>query len=202
MAMGWIKQIWNGTDSTFTLRQNDPSWRPIQDLVMTGPLSWAGRKYEIDEAITVPPRIKSRRPVPWIPFEVPVNPPMLSNMKFEYFIIPWAESGRLLIDGPGGSAEIVIGPTSATSDDFLRFLDPQTRLEFTPPVEIGPRGGGWVASVDFHLIFNTLDAKGALFQVWAAHAGGDAAMKAMLEAAKAGLEVAGGALFKKLLGIK
>jgi hypothetical protein len=167
VAMGWITQVWNNTDTTFTLRQNDPSWRPIQD-VGRGANPFFGRRYEPDEAIVVEPQARFVD-LPWGLGRLPVDPPQPRNIHFAYFVIPWAEDGRLLLEGPGGSVEIVIGPTGAGSDDFLKFLDPRTRVDLAPSAVVGPRGGGWRASVDYHLVFNEPAAKGAFFMAWAAH---------------------------------
>jgi hypothetical protein len=193
MAMGWITQVWNNTDTEFVLKQNDPSWRPIQD-VGRGANPFFGRRYQPDEPIVVGPQFRFVD-LPW-GLRYPIDPPQPRRMTFDYFIIPWAEAGRLLIEGPGGSAEIVIGPTGAGSDDFLKFLDPRTRVDLSPPAVVGPRGGGWRASVDYHLVFNEPAAKGAFFMAWAAHNVGSV----VLESAKEALEKAGPVILTKLLG--
>jgi hypothetical protein len=61
---------------------------------------------------------------------------------------------------------------------------------------VGPRGGGWRASVDYHLVFNKPEAKGVMFMVWAAHNVGSV----VSESAKEALEKAGPEVFKKLIG--
>jgi hypothetical protein len=83
----------------------------------------------------------------------------------KWFVIPWANSGRLQVQGPDGMLQFNIGPTSlGASDDSLRMLDAHENM--TNAASMGPRGAGWVASVDLHLVFNE---NGMLWQVWDAN---------------------------------
>ena len=58
--------------------------------------------------------------------------------------------GRSIGAGPGGYVDVVIGPTGVSDRDYLRIFDEQ--MNEVESIEIGPRGGGHVASVDFKLI--------------------------------------------------
>jgi hypothetical protein len=127
MAAGWITQINNFSDSRFVLKTNDGTWRPVIN----------NQQFAVDEPIDVPPRR--------------LNPPGPTTLNAQYMMIGWIDWARTRIEGPGGAVEITIGPKPPSGNDFLRSFDDQ-QVE-RGSVEIGPRGPGWVASIDFHLNF-------------------------------------------------
>jgi hypothetical protein len=148
MAAGWITQINNFSDFDFVVRTNDPTWRPII----------GGKQYAVDEAISVPRRRKQNitlpLPPPLPPITIPAGPTVVN---VQYAMIGWVDFARTRIEGPGGSVDVLIGPEGV--NDFLRFFDDQQRE--LGSVELGPRGPGSIASVDFHLnIYNPTPTPG------------------------------------------
>jgi hypothetical protein len=94
MATVWIGKVWNLSDQSFTLLQNDGTWRP-----------WCverSHSYGRDE------------PIPLAPGDV---------LTFQHFFMPWVDWGRTRVEGPDGNLEFVIGPVSWSSLDNLRGFD-------------------------------------------------------------------------------
>jgi hypothetical protein len=144
MAAGWITQINNFSDSPFVVRTNDQTWRPVIN----------NQQFAADMPIDVPPRRTSATfvPVPFFPGGGVTIPPGPTTLNVQYMMIGWIDFARTRIQGPGGAIELTIGPKPPSGNDFLRFFDDQ-QVEQAQTVEIGPRGPGWVASIDFHLNF-------------------------------------------------
>jgi hypothetical protein len=168
MAAGWITRINNFSDYDFTVSTDDGTWRPII----------GGRQYAKGEPIAVPKRratpIVIPAAPPWIPFDITV-PPGPTSLDVSYMMIGWIDWARTTITGPGDSIAATIGPVSPGSNDYLRFFD-DTEIELGN-VELGPRGPGSTASVDFHLnIYNPTplpgdppQAAGVKFVYWSSH---------------------------------
>jgi hypothetical protein len=166
MAAGWITQINNFSDSDFTVSTDDGTWRPIIN----------GKQYAPNENILVPKRRtvdQVFQPIPWWPpITVPAGP---TTLDAQYMMIGWIDWARTRITGPAGFVIATIGPMPPSGNDFLRFFDSQQNE--LGSVEIGPRGAGWIASVDFHLnIYNPTpdpgqppQAAGIKFLWWSQH---------------------------------
>ncbi len=109
MAAGWIIQVVNFSDHTFTLQTNDGTWRPVIN----------GRQYKPDEAILAPPARKQAIPIP--PFgEIPPGPTVLD---VSFAMIGWIAWARTKLTGPMGAIDLTIGPTGANDNDYLRLFD-------------------------------------------------------------------------------
>src|SRR6266540_1733602 len=94
MTTAWIEKIWNLSNQSFTILQNDGTWRPyVQER---------NKSYASDEAISVSPG---------------------DVLTCEHFFIPWIDWGRVRIEGPDGSLEVSVGPKSHSSNDFIRGFD-------------------------------------------------------------------------------
>ncbi|HEX8597241.1 MAG TPA: hypothetical protein VF952_01845 [Chloroflexia bacterium] len=106
------------------------------------------------------------------------------------FAVPWADHGRLLIDGPNSRVTVIVGPTSTSSIDYLRCFDRQ-KNEIKPALPMGPRGGSQIADVSLHLVFNDT---GVHFIIWSANQVGNDIIQ---EAKKLG-DLLAGALIAKL----
>lgn len=147
MAVGWIDQIMNFSGSDFTVQTNDRTWRPVIN----------GHQYAVDERIPVRRAYRAGEVVV-IPAPFPGAPeiriPMMAGgphvLDVDFAMIGWADFARTRITGPGGYVDVVIGPTGVSDRDYLRIFDEQ--MNEVGSIEMGPRGGGHVASVDFKLI--------------------------------------------------
>ena len=74
-----------------------------------------------------------------------------ARLRASRFIIPWVNSkGRLQIEYRGRACYCIVGPISASSNDFLRVFDDKD----TPigEAEMGPRGDNFICSVSLRLI--------------------------------------------------
>src|SRR5688572_21604661 len=102
MAAGWITQINNFSDSAFTIRTDDQTWRPVINSV----------QFAVDAPIAVPPRRTSATfvPIPFFPGGGMTIPPGPTTLNVQYMMIGWIDFARTRIDGPGGSVELTIGP--------------------------------------------------------------------------------------------
>src|SRR5215831_1484665 len=84
-----------------------------------------------------------------------------AKFKASRFIIPWANSkGRLQIEYRGRTCYCIVGPTSSSSNDFLRVFDDKDTI--IAEAEMGPRGDNIICSVSLRLI--TRDDKPVEFQ--------------------------------------
>jgi hypothetical protein len=143
MAAVWFTQIVNASDSDYTLDFTDQTWRPIVN----------GERYDVGRLITVPRRRSSAitipSPLPWIP---PITvPPGPTNLDLQYAFVGWADFAHTRLAGPRGFVDFVVGPIDTENADYLRALD-DTQANVVEPVPVGPRGGGWIASMDLHLV--------------------------------------------------
>jgi hypothetical protein len=143
MAAVWITEIKNFSRFGFTLYQNDGTWHPIVN----------GQQYLQDVPIGLPPRrddpITIPSPAPWWPpITIPPGPTVLNC---QYFFVGWTDFARTRIQGPDGILDAMVGPAGLADEgnDFLRVFDSQENE--VASVEMGPRGPGWVASLDLHL---------------------------------------------------
>ncbi|MFF4576072.1 hypothetical protein [Streptomyces sp. NPDC001410] len=162
MATVWLEKVFNLSDYSFTLLQNDGTWRPY--------CRERGQSYGRDE-------------------EIPINSGEV--LRFDHFFIPWADWGRLRVQGPEGGVDFVVGPASWSSLDNLRGFDDGRNEIFT--VEMGPRGSWWSSSVSLHLVFHN---DGMRWSIWSANnVGGD-----ILSKAGSLLDQAATELIKKLIG--
>jgi hypothetical protein len=139
MATVWIERIYNFRDETFVVKQNDGTWHPY--IYQAGEPS-GGKRYLEDEPIQVPPG---------------------AALECSYFFIPWSDWGRVRIEGPAGSLEVVVGPANLQNLDYLRGFDEQRNEVLT--VQMGPRGGWWSSSLALHLVF---DQTGVRWVIWSA----------------------------------
>lgn len=143
MAAVWFTEVLNATDNDFTLDFTDPTWRPVAN----------GRRYQVGEPVSVSKahgRIFLPSPWPGIPtIDIPPGP-FLIDMKYAF--IGWADFASTRLAGPKGFVDFVVGPTNTTENmDYLRVLD-EVQADVVEPLPVGPRGGGWIASTDLHLV--------------------------------------------------
>jgi len=141
MAAGWIVQMLNYSSTDFTIRTSDRTWRPVIN----------GQQFAVDAPIALPRAIQpgDTLQLPFLPFPIPLPPgPRVLNVDFA--MIGWTDFARTRIEGPGGAIEVMIGPTGPDNQDYLRIFDEQ--MNEIESIEIGPRGAGHVASVDFKLV--------------------------------------------------
>ena len=165
MAAGWITRINNFSDSSFTITSSDGTWWP--EFI-------SGHQYKPNEPITV----SGRRATPTvIPLPPPLGPITIPPGPTSVTFVPDDRLDRLGSHDdyrPWGLVFVTIGPISSGSNDYLRFFD-QTEVELGH-VELGPRGSGAIASVDFHLeLYNQTplpgdppEAAGVKFVWWSA----------------------------------
>ena len=80
----------------------------------------------------------------------------------EYFVIPWADAGRLRMTYLGKSIDYTVAGINASSGDYLRADDGATgsRIEVAA---MGPKGPGPICSIDLHLLLHDGRAE---FQYW------------------------------------
>lgn len=123
MAMAWITRVENKTSGTTITLKQND---PTWHPVI------GGRQYKPDEAITVAPG---------------------AAFDCSFFAIPWQDSGRLQVTGPGGSVTWKVGPKDAGGHDYLKGSSDSggARQE---DIDLGPKGSQFVApSVEFKLVF-------------------------------------------------
>ncbi|WP_089100119.1 hypothetical protein [Streptomyces hyaluromycini] len=102
MATVWLEKVFNQSDYSFTLLQNDGTWRPY--------CRERGKSYGRDEEIVL-----SGGDV----------------LTFDHFFLPWVDWGRLRVQGPEGGIDFVVGPVSWSSLDNLRGFDDRQEEIFT-----------------------------------------------------------------------
>lgn len=84
------------------------------------------------------------------------------NLAASWFVIPWADFGRLDVDYAGKKSYWVVGPNSATSGDYLRCFN-GANDKLIAELPIGPRGNEAICSVSLRLVCN--DDKPVEFQI-------------------------------------
>jgi hypothetical protein len=143
MAAAWFTQVVNASDNDYTLDFTDGTWRPIV----------GGDRYEVGRQINVPRRrvapITIPPLLPWLP---PITvPPGPTQLDLQYAFIGWADFAHTRLNGPAGFVDFVVGPINTENQDYLRALD-EVQDDVVEPMPVGPRGGGWIASMDLHLV--------------------------------------------------
>jgi len=88
-----------------------------------------GHHYKRDEVITVGPS---------------------ANLNASWFVIPWTQYGRLLVNGPAGNLRFDVGPGFGDNLDHLRMYDDQDNQTMAAPA--GPKGDA--AYLSLELVFN------------------------------------------------
>jgi hypothetical protein len=148
MAAVWITEIKNFSPHHFTLYQNDGTWHPIIN----------GRGFKPDEPIAVPAARDTETtffmPIGFPPTVTPVViPPGPAILQCQYFFVGWTDFARTRIQGPDGGINVMVGPTGFDNEnDFLRVFDDEENE--IASIEMGPRGSGFVCSLDLHLNFD------------------------------------------------
>jgi hypothetical protein len=154
MAAVWITRFINATNSPINVSSDDGTWRP-----------WIGsQKLERNEEYTISPQRLTDttvQPVPWMPpFFIPKGPTVVDA---SYWFVGWVDFASTTFALPGGRRlKTVVGP-QPNGNDWLRMFD-EIENELAS-VEVGPRGPGWVASVDFHVTFDE-SAKEVRWNYW------------------------------------
>jgi hypothetical protein len=153
MSAAWFTQVVNASDNDYTLDFTDETWRPIV----------GGTRYELGQPITAAKRRVDPitiQPLPWLP---PITvPPGPTQLDLQYAFIGWADFAHTRLSGPGGFVDFVVGPIDTENQDYLRVLD-EVQANVVEPMPVGPRGGGWIASMDLHLIITN---DGVRLVVW------------------------------------
>jgi len=143
MAAVWITRFINATNTPIRVSSNDATWRP-----------WInGRQLTVGEEITIPPQRLTDTfvPSPFLPgggIQVPAGPTV---MDASYWFVGWVDFAQTNFVTLKSRLKAVVGP-QANGNDWLRMFDPAENE--LARVEVGPRGPGWVASVDFHVTFD------------------------------------------------
>ena len=143
MAAVWFTQVLNNTDSDMSMDFTDKTWRP-----------WSNnQQFALGSPVPVPRRRSNRiflpSPFPGIPaIDIPPGPTLLN---LQYAFVGWADYARTRLSGPGAFVDFVVGPINTENQDYLRVLD-EVQSDVVEPLPVGPRGAGWVASMDLHLI--------------------------------------------------
>jgi hypothetical protein len=157
MAAVWITRFINATNTPIRVSSDDASWRP-----------WVGgRQLARNEEIT----IEAQRlqdvfvPIPFFPgggITVPAGPTVVDA---SYWFVGWVDFAQTNIITPRSRLKAVVGP-QPNGNDWLRMFDPAENE--LASVEMGPRGPGWVASVDLHVTFDQ-SAKEVRWNYWNAN---------------------------------
>jgi hypothetical protein len=187
MAAVWITEIHNYSQYDFVIRNNDRTWRPIIN----------GYRYAEDEPIRVRARRDEIETIFLPPWNIPISvPPGPTLMQCQYFFVGWTDFARTRIEGPEGLLDTRVGPKGLAEEeqklDSLRIFDEQENE--VESVAIGPRGSGFIASVDLHLNF---DDDKVRWVIWNANGVGGELLE---RADKAFLGPLAELLAKKLLG--
>lgn len=143
MAAVWITRFINDTDTPITISSTDPTWRP-----------WiGGTRVSVNQPFTVPPRRTSPTfvPLPFFPGGGITIPPGPTTVDASYWFVGWVDFAQTNVSTPTSQLKAVVGP-QANGNDYLRMFDPAENE--LASIEVGPRGPGWVASVDFHVTFD------------------------------------------------
>jgi len=82
-----------------------------------------------------------------------------------YWFVGWVDYAETTITIGGKTLRAVVGPIPS-GNDALRIFDAAENE--IASVEVGPRGPGWVASIDFHIIFDE-SAKEVRLNYWNAN---------------------------------
>ena len=114
MSLVWIKQLSNSSSRTITLKQNDPTYHPVLH-------SGTGVSLPDSGHANGSPFQKD--------FQVTQDKPIIvqpgGSFTSDWFVIPWSNSGRLLIEGGqgNGSLEICVGPFGKENADYIHFVN-------------------------------------------------------------------------------
>ena len=92
------------------------------------------------------------------------------NLDASWFVVPWADYGKLTIEYVGASVYYVVGPMPGRDGDFLRAYNGATD-ELIGAAKVGPRGGQTISSISFHFICS--DSNPTEFQFWNASGSGN-----------------------------
>jgi hypothetical protein len=146
MAMAWVTRAVNSTDQTFTVLQDDASWRPVVN----------GKQYGKDEPIEIKRMTRQGEPLPlpW-PFPpgttYPAPSDIVTDFSLQYCVVPWQGFGRLRLVGPTGNyIEYQVGRFVTADKDHLRGV--LSNGDTPLLVELGDTGGAWWStSYDFEI---------------------------------------------------
>jgi hypothetical protein len=190
MAAVWITRFINSTNSPIQVSSTDSTWRP-----------WVyGRQLAVGEQLTLPPQRLTDQfiPIPGFPnggITIPKGPVAVDT---SYWFVGWVDFSKTDFVTPNGRLMNVVGP-QVDGNDWLRTFDSAERE--VAKVECGPRGAGWVASVDFHVTFDEA-AQEVRWNYWNANGIGANILARIDQIFTAGLSEVGKALFKALFGVK
>jgi hypothetical protein len=157
MAATWITRFINATNTPIRVSNTDASWRP-----------WVnGRQLAVGEEITIGPQRLTDIFIPITGYPgggitFPAGPMVFDA---SYWFVGWVDFAQTNIITPKSQLRAVVGP-QPNGNDWLRMFDPAENE--LASVEVGPRGSGWVASVDFHVTFDET-AKEVRWNYWNAN---------------------------------
>lgn len=141
MAMVWIKQFTNNSARTITLKQNDPNCHPLLHSGNGVTLPQSGH----------PDGSDFRQD-----FQVREDQPIIvkpgGSFICDWFVIPWADSGRLLLEGGqgNGTLEISVGPFGNDNADYIHFVAKGGATP-VPDVRAGDRGPHIAVELTVHV---------------------------------------------------
>ncbi|MFE8602023.1 hypothetical protein [Archangium violaceum] len=131
MSLVWIKQLTNSSSRTITLKQNDPTYHPVlhsgNRVVLPESGHHDGSPFQRDIQVTQ---------------DKPIVVQPGGSFTSDWFVIPWSNSGRLLIEGgqANGSLEICVGPFGKDDSDYIHFVA-KNGATAVPDVFAYDRGG-------------------------------------------------------------
>lgn len=177
MAMAWVTEVTNHTQHDVKIRQYDPTWHPEVSFV-TDPHRYTRRMMSGDE---------------WVVYGMSQSNGNFGLANVKYCAVPWADFGRLEIQGPTDTVRFIVGPSQSDSKyDYLRCFKANDDIVFE--TKIGGRGGGWWAgSIDFHLALRDDMFK---WTVWSSNAGAQGFIEGVKQAFEDNAQVLG-----KIIGI-